>query len=556
MKKSYGLILLLILFIVIFIGVFFQTKKANEEVISFSDEIYLLVNDQLYSDNNPVIIENQTIYISSDTLRKSLDPALFYDDKEKMLILTNKKKVLRYKLEADYATINHRVFYPDNQLKLIHNNIYIPEDILTRFYSIGVRYFDETRAVVIEGLDSAYPRGEIIKAGANLRIDASRKAPIVLEGLPLNSLVTIFEEYEGWYKVGSYNGIIGYMEKEYLKITYPNERWVEVGKNQHNLQDNREKINLTWDYSYGKMNNIDHIEHLDGVNVLSPTWFSIRDGEGDIFDKGNLAYVKKFKELGYEIWPLIDNSFDPDLTHELLKSSEKREKLIYTIASLYKDYGVDGINIDFENVYLDDKDLLTQFVRELYPIFNGLGMKVSMDISPISTSENWSLSYDRARLAETVDYLILMAYDQHWASSPIAGSVAQYSWVEASILGLLEEVPGEQLVLAIPFYTRLWEITNQEGKEELTSYALSMENANKFIKEKQIELVWDENSRQYYGEVQLEDKLYKIWLEDKESISYKASLVSKYNLAGLASWRQGFETEDIWPVLSNSIIFN
>lgn len=552
MKKSYVLIFLLIIFAIIF----FQTNKANKEVISFSDEIYLLVNDRIYSDNNPVIVENQTIYVSIDTLKESLDPDLFYDDKENMLILSNREGVLRCKLDEDYATINHRVFYPDNQLKLINNDIYIPEDILTKFYSIGINYFGDTRAVVIEGLDPTYPKGEIIKSEANLRMDFSRKSPIVLENIPLNSTVTIFEEYGDWYKVGSYSGVIGYIEKEYLKVIHANARRMEKSKNQNNFQGNREKINLTWDYTYGRMNNIDHIEYIDGVNILSPTWFSIRDGEGNIFDKGNLAYVEKFKELGYEIWPLIDNSFDPDLTHELLKSSEKREKLIYSIASLYKDYGVDGINIDFENVYLADKDLLTQFVRELYPIFNGMDMKVSMDISPLSTSENWSLSYDRLRLAETVDYLMLMAYDQHWATSPIAGSVAQYSWVEASILGVLEEVPGEQLVLGIPLYTRLWEISNSQGEEELISYALTMENANKFIEENKIELVWDEKSRQYYGEALVEDKLYKIWLEDRESISYKTSLVNKYDLAGLASWRRGFETEDIWPILSNSIKFN
>ena len=123
---------------------------------------------------------------------------------------------------------------------------------------------------------------------------------------------------------------------------------------------------------------------------------------------------------------------------------------------IYKEYGFQGINIDFENVHLKTKDLVTQFVRELYPIFKEAGISVSMDVTGISTSENWSLFYDRIRLSKAVDYMILMAYDQHWASSPVAGSVAQYSWVEKSILGVLDSIPNEKLILAVPFYSRLW----------------------------------------------------------------------------------------------------
>ena len=138
-----------------------------------------------------------------------------------------------------------------------------------------------------------------------------------------------------------------------------------------------------------------------------------------------------------------------------------------------------------------------------------------------------------------------MAYDQHWASSPIAGSVAQYSWVEDGIRGVLDLIPNEKLVLAVPYYTRLW--IEEDGK--VSSQALSMEVANRFIDENNIELVWDIESMQYYGELTKANKLYKIWLEDSNSLEYKASLINKYNLAGIASWRKGFETDDIWAAI-------
>ena len=213
------------------------------------------------------------------------------------------------------------------------------------------------------------------------------------------------------------------------------------------------------------------------------------------------------------------------------------------------DYGFQGINIDFENIHIKDKDLLTQFVRELYPVFKENGLMVSMAISPISTSENWSLSFDRQRLANTTDYLVLMAYDQHWASSPIAGSVAQYSWVESSIKGVLELIPNNKLILAVPYYTRLW----TEVDDKVLSQAISMESANSFIEKNNVELIWDDESMQYYGELDRDGELIKLWLEDRNSIKYKASLINKYNLAGIASWRKGFETADIWEVINTEL---
>lgn len=373
--------------------------------------------------------------------------------------------------------------------------------------------------------------------------------------MPVKTELVVFEEYKDWYKVRTNDGIVGYMEEEYLKIYLNNIDGVKTDSNKE-INKRKEKINLTWDYMHRKMDSIGNIEPIYGVNVVSPTWFSIVNEKGEILDKGNKEYVAEYKKFGYEIWPLINNSFNPDITSKFLSSSKLRQELIEKIVKVYDYYGVDGINIDFENIYMKDKDLLTQFVRELYPIFRERGLIVSIDVTPISVSENWSLCYDRKRLSETVDYIMLMAYDQHWATSPVAGSVAQYKWVEESVKAVLNEVPNDKLVLGIPFYSRLWTIKNIDGKEEVSSKALSMEEVNDFIVENNVELIWDAESGQYCGEVIKEDVTYKIWVEDATSLQLKSSLVNKYDLAGIASWRKGFEKDDVWPVLSQTINFN
>lgn len=547
MKRTLAII------IIIVVALFWLINRPSQEVISIPEEEYLIIGDMAFMENRPVVLEDNHIYISFNAIKEGLDPYIFYDGNEKILIITNEEQVIRFKIDEKLATINHREFYIDNTIKIIDGQVYIPDEILKNYYSVGINYFEDTKSIVLDKDNFNPTKGDIIVEGGHLRLSPNKKSPIVLKSLPLETKFIVFEDYENWYKIRTENGILGYMEKKYIKLDYKEDN---TKASSEKTWDNREKINLTWDYTHGKMSEIGEINDIEGINILSPTWFSIMDVEGNIFDKGNPKYVKEYQALGYEIWPLIDNSFDPDLTHDLLSSSNTRENLIRHISSIYREYNANGINIDFENIYIKDKELLTQFIRELYPVFKEMNMIVSMDISPVSTSENWSLSYDRQELSKTVDYLMLMAYDQHWSTSPVAGSVAEYSWVEDSIVGVLEEIPREKLILGIPFYTRLWKIERDANGEQISSQALSMESAQEFIEENNIELEWDENSGQYYGEIEIENIVYKIWLENKDSIKLKSTLVNKYNLAGIASWRKGFETEDIWQVLSSIVKYN
>lgn len=550
MKKFALYFIAIVLFAGIIGGAFYYKKyvTTNKEVISYSDELYLIVEENEIEREEAVIFYNDILYFSFPVVKDYIDPNIYFDEEEEILIITSKERVLRYKVDEDKASVNSKEFFIDNEIKKIDDKIYIPIDILMKYYEVDISYYDNTKAVVLDYSNIYYLPGEIIMEGAVIRTDLSIKSPIINNNLPLGSIVYIYAEYESWYKVRTMDGIPGFIEKKYLKINYSKDLFkVEIPKK--DIFKKKDLINLTWDYTYRTVTNTDNIRVLPGVNVISPTWFSIMDKDGDILDKGSKEYVKKYNDLGYEIWALVDNDFNPELTHEILSKSSLRENLINSLLKIYIDYGFQGINLDFENVHLKTKDYLTQFVRELYPVFREAGITVSMDVTGMSTSENWSLFYDRKRLSETVDYMILMAYDQHWASSPVPGSVAQYTWVEKSILGVLDYIPNNKLILGVPFYTRLW--LEKEGKT--SSKAISMDTANKFINENNVKLIWDEKSLQYYGEVEREDTLYKIWLENAKSLEMKASLIHKYSLAGIASWRKGFETEDIWDSLDRAL---
>jgi len=207
--------------------------------------------------------------------------------------------------------------------------------------------------------------------------------------------------------------------------------------------------------------------------------------------------------------------------------------------------------MDFENMRTEDSDEYTLLIKELSIKAKEKGLSLSIDVTPINKYSSWSTCYNRKELSKYADYIILMGYDQYWEGSPVSGSVAQLSWVEDSLVKMLEEVPEDKLILGVPFYTRLWKETYENGRTVVTSKALSMADGEKAIKDNNAIKVWDEESGQYYAEYKKDGSLYRIWLEDENSIRLKVKLANKYNIAGVASWRKGFEKPAVWDVIDS-----
>ncbi len=320
--------------------------------------------------------------------------------------------------------------------------------------------------------------------------------------------------------------------------------------------DQGKKINLTWHYIGGSTPDMSKVKKISGLNVISPTWFTLVNEKGDLEDRGSISYVNWAHKNGYEVWALADNQFNSDLTNKLLSNAGARAKFIKNLIGCAKKYGLDGINIDFENMYTKDKNAFTQFIKELSKQTKANNLILSADVSIIAVNSNWSESFDRAALSKTVDYMALMTYDQHWGGSPVSGSVAQLSWVEQSLNRVLAEVPKEKLLLGVPFYTRLWkeEYIKGASKPVVTSKAISMSEAESTIIENKAEKTWDAVSGQYYATYKKGNATYKIWLEDEKSISLKAELVNKYGLAGIASWKYGLEKAVVWDAIAGAII--
>jgi spore germination protein YaaH len=498
-----------------------------------------------------------------ELLQQWVDPHIIYEPESDSVIVTTSNRVLQMRTNQLTALLNAQPFELRFPVEKAEDTVYVPIGPLEQIYGIQIRE-DESTGVVQLLKAGDVIQWAVVPTDAKkpertvpLRLEADRRAPIVHD-LKQEDRLMIWKEQSGWYFAQAENGLIGFVNKNDVILdgveTVPTQRTEEEPPSWKPLG---EKINLTWEAVYTRNPDPAQIPDMPGVHVVSPTWFHLEDGEGRLSNKADLAYVKWAHSRGLQVWALFSNNFDPDLTTAALSTYERRLNMIKQLLAFAQMYQLQGINIDFENVYTKDKDKLTQFVREMTPLMHEQGLTVSIDVTPISNSEMWSVFYDRKALAEAVDYMIVMAYDEHWAASPIAGSVSSLPWAERSVRRIIEEeaVPPAKLILGIPYYTRLWTETAEGGETKVSSKTFSMDAAQQWISERKLKPVFDPATGQNYAEYKEKDGvLHRIWLEDETSIKARVQLVHKYGLAGVATWRRGFESEHIWSVLNEALL--
>lgn len=540
MKKFFaGIFVLIALAVLAFL---FVENRDSKKVSTIYDGFSFLSEDQ-YIDKEDFDIEDGMIYLSLDYINKNIDENIKYDKSSKKITIDNDsaKKVLT--LDSKKAIFNNGEVELRSPAIEKDGKIMLPIESFIYDYNVRLKYDRDIQLLVLDREDVKY-KETTTKDGAVLLENDKKNSPIIKK-LEEGTKVFVYDEGKKYSKVRMVEGYAGFVENDLLNSDY---KEIVFSSNEKNR--NKKPINLTWDYTYAEhsQEKVEQIQDINGLDVIVPTWFSIRNGNGDMIDRGNFDYINKYNNLEIEVWGYLDNSFDPEITHEALSNKETRAKIINKTIELCKKYNMKGLNIDFEHTKVEDRDNITAFVKELKEM-SGDDLIISVDVTPQISSDVTKEPYDRKKLSDIADYMVVMAYDQHWGSSDKAGSVAQYKWVEGSINVLFRSIPNEKMILGVPTYSRLWKETN--GK--VSSKTISMAETENIINQKGLKPVWDEESSQNYVEYTEGDSTYKIWIEDSSSIKQKVTLVNKYNLAGVASWRLGFETKDIWDVIQEEI---
>jgi spore germination protein YaaH len=306
------------------------------------------------------------------------------------------------------------------------------------------------------------------------------------------------------------------------------------------------RIVMGWNYGGNTDTYLQQNRVSPNLNVVSPRWFTLSNSDDLVSVNIDPRYVQESHDAGQKVWPLLGNRFDPVLTDSIISNADKRQKLVTIIRDSLNQHGIDGINVDFENMDIKNKSNFVSLVRELKQALKPHGKIVSVDVSRENPDPFWSGSYDRFELGKAADYIIMMGYDEHWGGGGKAGSVASLPWVREGIELLMNEIPSHKIILGVPFYTREW-VTNL-STQKVRSYDRTMHEVEQIIADKGLQKSWDEQSSQHYVEYIANGEKHQIWLEDKKSMEYRRNLVNQYHLSGVAAWRIGTETPDIWSV--------
>lgn len=550
----YKLIVVIILAIAVIFVLKTATNYKKDEIIGKTN---LVINNSNTTKDlkNDVVVENGVVYISTKDIANFFDDHIFYDNKYDQIITTTETKVATLKLNENKSTINGATVDLVAPAKKIGEQFYLPfSEISESVYNVETTYVKNTDTVVLVSLDR-----ELTYANSSKNNSVKSKPTVLsktVDKIEKGDNVTIIpkktDEESGWTKITTENGKIGYVKTSTLANTKKIRDNFTIEKQ---IQGN---VSLVWEYfsKYGKAPQ--RTEKIDGINVVAPTFFSLATSEkGAIVANVGQAgqnYINWAHSNGYKVWPWIANEAtnkeEKDFTSSILNDYKSRERLINSILAAVEMYNLDGINLDFENMYEADKDAYTRLVIELAPRLKELGKVLSVDVTAPDGSPDWSLCFNRNVIGDVADYIIFMAYDQHNNSSSEAGTVAGCDWVEANIKKFLgqEGVKPEKIILAMPFYTRVWNVTDGG----LSSSAVDMKSQATLIPV-DAKITWDDSLKQNLAEYEKNGKSYKVWMEDEQSLKYKLELVKKYNLAGGAFWRKGQEIDSVWTLIKENL---
>ena len=469
---------------------------------------------------------------------------------KRQIVTTYEKKIATIGFEENKININgsNKNIYAHAIKK--DGIIYLPISEMKDVYDVEISNVEETKVVTMDSLKREQKKA-IVTSGAAVKSSTNFIAKTI-DRVEKGDCVIVVSSNNGYTRIRTDNGKVGYIKSNKLDNEFV------VRESMEEEKQIEEKINLTWDYfsQYGSAPDRTG-ETIDGVNVVSPAFFYL-DKNGNLREnigsKGQ-AYIEWAHENGYKVWPMVSNAEAAteslSITSKIMNSYELRQKLIESIVEKCVKYKLDGINIDFENMKQEDKDMFSRFIIELTPRLKEIGLVTSVDVTAPDGGETWSLCFDRNVIGDVADYIVFMAYDEYGVSSTKPGTTAGYDWVKLSLNKFLktEEIESEKIILAVPFYTRVW-TTNPDGKT--TSNTLSMKNIETVVPA-DAERKWDDDLKQNYVEYTDENNKKQVWIEDIASLKAKLSLITENNLAGVGSWAKGMETDDVWQLFKTEL---
>ena len=523
---------------------------AGNEYFNLTDEnsVALIQNGEL-QEEQAVLIGGEP-YAAYTYVESQLNSCFYWDEETKGILFTTSGSVQTL-LPGDAAVAKTPGGQPAVQQES-DGTVYISLDVVKEYTDLDYAYYSDPNRVVIRNDWDGVEQATVQSDTAQVRQKGGIKS-LILADVQKGDTLLYLENLDNWCKVMTADGYTGYIQTE--DIAEPEAIEARTAKKDSYERITRDhKINLVWHQSTSTESNDAMAEmtaEMTGVNVISPTWFSVTDETGTISSLASADYVKLAHDAGREVWGLIDNFNEAfDETTDLAYASV-RSRIIEQLLAEAASCGMDGINVDFENLKEAGIPHYLQFLRELTSAAHEQNLVVS---PPPPVPQAYTMYYQRGEQARFVDYMIVMAYDEHFAGSEEAGSVSSLPFVQQAVEEMTRVMPADQVICGIPFYTRVW--TEKFGQSAITSEVLGMDGAKNYAKENQMTETWDASLGQNVATAETSDARYTIWMEDEQSMEEKLKVIQSADLAGVAEWKLGFERADVWSLISEYIETN
>lgn len=559
-KKAAPVLVVLILIVLVGaagVGSFLINRyKPGTEYMAGNEYFNLTDENSVALIQNGELLEEQAVLIGGEPyaaytyVESRLNSCFYWDEETKGILLTTSGGVQTL-LPGDAAVAKTPGGQPAVQQES-DGKVYISLDVVKEYTDLDYAYYSNPNRVVIRNEWDGVEQAMVQSGTAQVRQKGGIKS-LILADVQKGDTLLYLENLDNWCKVMTADGYTGYIQTE--DISEPEAIEARTAKKDSYERITRDhKINLVWHQSTSTESNDAMAEmtaEMTGVNVISPTWFSVTDGTGTISSLASADYVKLAHDAGREVWGLIDNFNEAfDETTDLAYASV-RSRIIEQLLAEAASCGMDGINVDFENLKEAGIPHYLQFLRELTSAAHAQNLVVSVD-TPVPQA--YTMYYQRGEQARFVDYMIVMAYDEHFAGSEEAGSVSSLPFVQQAVEEMTRVMPADQVICGIPFYTRVW--TEKFGQSAITSEVLGMDGAKNYAKENQMTETWDASLGQNVATVETSDARYTIWMEDEQSMEEKLKVIQSADLAGVAEWKLGFECADVWSLISEYIETN
>lgn len=540
-----------------------EVEDLNDYYALTSEEQMAVIKDNTVLEAKGICVDGKA-YLDYNTVHDALNERFYWDANENVLLYTTPTDLVTVNAGENWYFVTKAENATDYTIARVDGDtLYVAIDFVQQYTNMAYTYFESPNRVVIT---TAAGDKEVTaaKKDTEIREKGGIKSPI-LKQVKKGENLAVIETGDTWSKVASEDGVVGYVKTKFVGDTETvTAASVTNGYTEEFTHIKKDAaINMGWHQvtnmdANGKIASV--LSATKGMNVISPTWFYLNDSNGDVASLASLDYVNYCHQNGVEVWGLISNLENPDASStEVLTHTSKRQNLVNQIIALAIQYDLDGVNVDFEALEGAVGDGYIQFIRELSLKCANNGLVLSVDNYVPTASSSF---YNRAEQARFADYVVIMGYDEHYAGSD-AGSVASIGFVKNGVSDTIAEgVPAEQIVLGMPFYTRVWALTPKDTagdsveaasddyvSYDTTSQALGMDDVQKLLTTNGAVASWSDADGQNYAEYVNAGVTYKVWIEDASSLELKLQVMKENGLAGASFWKLGLENPGVWDTI-------